>query len=214
MTSTLAYQIGAVFFLAVLFMTGTLTRGLFPSNIFKSVKLAIFVVAALLVGFVAYRKLPDISGVLDFRSSDTTQAPAQGTTAAGVAPKQSNAPQPTIKTRGVQTIHQTAPPPDAATEPQETSSPAPDPPQSAVSQPQRDAFSPPSSVGAGSTSAGSWRATPAQESGNRVKRAVKSVGHFLHIGHEKYQPPPSVPQPAATIDQGKADGAQKADSEQ
>jgi len=208
MTNTLAYQIGAVFFLAVLFMTGTLTRGLFPASIFRSVKLAIFVVAALLVGFVAYRKLPDISGALDFTSSGTTQTPAQGAPAPGVAAKQINAPRPTIKTREVPTIHQAAPPPDAAAESQDTSSPAPDPPRSAVSQPQRDAISPPSSVGAGSASAESWRATPAQESGNRVKRAVKSVGHFLHIGHEKYQPPPSVPQSAAPIDQEKADGEQ------
>jgi hypothetical protein len=37
-TDTLAYEIGAVFFLAVLFMAGTLTRDLFPKGILKTVK--------------------------------------------------------------------------------------------------------------------------------------------------------------------------------
>ena len=208
MTDTLAYQIGAVFFLAVLFMAGTLTRDLSPKNGFKSVKVTMLVVAVLLVGFVVYRRLPDISGVLDYTPSGSTQTAAQGAPAPGVAMKQSNAPRPTIKTREVQNIHQTATALDATSQPQGTPNLVVSPQPPVLSPPQSDAYSPPSSVGAGSASAGSWRVTPALESGNRVKRAIKSVGHFLHIGHEKYQPPPSVPQPAPPIDQGKADGAQ------
>jgi hypothetical protein len=195
MTDTLA-QIGAVFFLAVLFMAGTLTRDLFPKGILKTVKLSMLVVAALLVGFVVYRRLPDISRVLPFTLSGSTQPPAQGAPAPGVAIKQSDAPRPATKIRKVQTIHQAAPALDAAPEIQETSIPAADPP-SAVSQPLTDAPSPPSSLGETSASVQSWRATPAQESRNPVERAITSVGHFFHIGHEKYQPPPSVPQPAA-----------------
>jgi hypothetical protein len=197
MTDTLAYQIGAVFFLAVLFMAGTLTRGLFPTSIFKNVKLTTFTVAALLVGFVAYRGLPDISHVLDFTPRGTTQAPAQASASSGVATKQSSAPRPVTKIREVQTMQGT-PALHAASQPQRTSKAVVDPPLPIVSQPQSAPSSPPSSVGEGSASAESWRATPAQESGNRVKLAIKSVGHFLHIGHEKYRPPPSVPQPVAT----------------
>jgi hypothetical protein len=195
MTDTLAYQIGAVFFLAALCMAWTLTRDLFPRGVLKTVKLSMLVAAALLVGFVVYRRLPDISSVFDFASSRSTETPAQGAPASAVTIKQSDAQPPATKIRKAQIIRQAAPALDAAPEPQETI-PAADPP-SAVSQPQTDASSPPSSIGETSASVQSWRATPVQESGNRVQRAIKSVGHFLHIGHEKYQPGPSIPQPAA-----------------
>jgi hypothetical protein len=208
MTDTLAYQIGAMFFLAVLFMAGTLTRGLFPKDIFKSVKLTALVVAVLLVGFVMYRRRQDISSVLDFTPSGSTPIPVQGAPAPGVAIKKGGAPRPATKAREVQTIRQTPPALDATPRPQETPNLVAGPQLPAVSPPQSDAFSPPGSVGEGAASAGSRQATPALESGNRVKRAIKSVGHFLHIGHEKYQPLPSVPQSAAPIDPGKADGAQ------
>jgi hypothetical protein len=192
-TDTLAYEIGAVFFLAVLFMAGTLTRGLFPKGILKTVKLSMFAVAALLVGFLAYRKLPDISS-FDFKPSRSAQTPAQGAPAPGVAIKQNDATGAARKIRKTQISHEAPSAVDAVPEPQETSIPAVDPP-SAVSRLQTDASSPPS-VGETSAPIQSWRATPAQEPRNPVKRAIKSMGHFLHIGPEKYQPQPSVPQPA------------------
>jgi hypothetical protein len=189
MTDTLAYEIGAVFFLAVLFMAGTLTRDLFPKSVFKTVKLSVFVVSALLVAFAVHLRLPD---GIDFTPPRSTRTPAQGVAAPAVAIKQSDVSRSATKIRKVQIIPQAAPALDAVPEPQETSIPVTDPP-SAVSQPQTDA--PPSAVGETSASVQSWRATPVQESRNPVKRAIKSVGHFLHIGPEKYQPQPSVPQP-------------------
>jgi hypothetical protein len=191
MTDTLAYEIGAVFFLSVLFMAGTLTRGLFPKGVLKTVKLSMLIVALLLVGFVVYRGLSS----RNFKPSRSAHVPRQGPPAPAVAIKQSDTPRPARRIREAQTIHQAAPALDTAPEPQETSIPAADPP-SPVSPPQTDASSPPSPVGETSASVQSWRATLAQESRNPVKRAIQSVGHFLHIGHEKYQPQPSVPQPA------------------
>jgi hypothetical protein len=194
MTDTLAYQIGAVFFLAVLFMAGTLTSGLFPKGVFKTVKLSMLVMAALLVGFVAYRRLPDISTVPGFTSSRPTQIPAERVPAPGLTIKQSDAPRPATKIRKVQIIQQAAPAPGATPEPQEIV-PAADPP-STVLEPQTEESPPPSSVGESSAPVQSWRVAPVQESGNRVKQAIKSVGHFLHLGHDKYRPGPSIPQPA------------------
>lgn len=146
MTDTLAYQIGAVFFLAVLFMAGTMTRDLFPKGILKTVRLSMYVVVGLLVGFVVYRRLPNISSVLNLTPWGSAPAPAQRAPAPAVAIKQSDAPRPAIKTRKVQTIHHAAPAVDAAPEPQAILSHAADPP-SAVSQPQTDSSSPPTSSG-------------------------------------------------------------------
>jgi len=208
MTDTLAYQIGAVFFLAALFMTGTLTRGLFPTGIFKNLKLAMFLVAALMVGFVLYLRLPDISSVLDLTALSTPEAPAQEAPAPAVVIKQRGALRPATKAQDVQVIHQAEPALDATSQPQGSPNPVVDPRPPTLSPPQSNASSPPSSVREDSALAGSWRAVPAQESGNRVTRAMKSVGHFLHIGHEKYQPGPVAPQPATLADQEKAQSAQ------
>ncbi len=180
-------------------MAGTMTRDLFPKGILKTVRLSMYVVVGLLVGFVVYRRLPNISSVLNLTPWGSAPAPAQRAPAPAVAIKQSDAPRPAIKTRKVQTIHHAAPAVDAAPEPQAILSHAADPP-SAVSQPQTDSSSPPTSSGETSAPVQSWRATPVQDSGNPVKRAIKSVGHFLHIGHEKYQPGPSAPQPATNRD--------------
>jgi hypothetical protein len=187
MADTSAYKIG-------------MTRDLFPKSILKAVRLSMYVVATLLVGFVGYSRLPKLSSGLDVTPSGSTPSHAREAPAPAVAVKQSDAVRPATRLiqtrpRKAQTIDQAAPAPVATPEPQETGSPAADPP-SAAAQSETDVPAPPSLVGESSTPAQSWRATPAQDSGNPVKRAIKSVGHFLHLGHEKYQPEPSTPQPA------------------
>jgi hypothetical protein len=194
MTDTLAYQIGAVFFLAVLFMAGTLTRGLIPRGIFKNVKLTMFITGALLVGLLVYRGLPDMSGVmsgiLDWGPA-TAQSPPPAEPAKpekGAVTMRNKPSAPAARVR------ETAPAPRMApalqTTPQpvtlhpvvELPPPAPAPLQAAP----EPAYS----------SSDSYSAAT-RDSGNRVTRAIKSVGHFLHIGHQKYQPPPVAPQPAS-----------------
>lgn len=187
MTDTLAYQIGGVFFLAVLFMAGTMTRGLFPTRIFDNVKLTVFVVAVLLVGFVVYRGLPELSSVLDFLPASTTEAPSQPAPAAAAIKQKTPAPRPAIKLLELHDAPAAAP--------------------TLVANPELPAAQPPRSDDA-AESTPSWPAAPAQESGNRVTRAIASVGHFLHIGHAKYQPAPVAPQPATPTDQEKAQSAQ------
>jgi hypothetical protein len=190
MTDTLAYQIGAVFFLAVLFMAGTMTRGLFPTRIFDNVKLTLFVVAALLVGFAVYHGLPGLSSLLDFLPASTAQTPSTVAPAAS-AVKQTGAPRrATGAPRPAITVREFHDAPEPQTNPTPMANPAPptEEPPPASNQ--------------------SWRATPVQESGNRVTRAMESVGHFLHIGHAKYQPAPVAPQPATPTDQEKTQSAQ------
>jgi hypothetical protein len=189
MTDVLAYQIGAVFFLVVLFMAGTMTRGLFPDGLFKNIKLTAFVVAALLVGFLVYRNLPDISSIFNFDSNpgSTVQTPAPEPVTPAVPAKRASAPRSQAsqaKTGEVRIIQPADPEPDLAVQP----APA-DLPQTPASQP-RPAVSQPSVIA-------ETRAQPTQESGNKVKRAMKSMGHFLHLGHEQYHPGQSAPQDAS-----------------
>jgi hypothetical protein len=100
MTQTLAYQIGAMFFLAALMILGTMTRGLFPLGWFKNVTLTLGIVTVIVGGYAAYRALPDVSNWFHFGSDETTthaapaatpvpivKAPVKRTVAsAGVAP--------------------------------------------------------------------------------------------------------------------------------
>jgi hypothetical protein len=62
MTDTLAYEIGAAFFLAVLLMGGSMTRGLMPAGLFKNIKLAVIVIVVGLAGMMAYQNLPSAWG--------------------------------------------------------------------------------------------------------------------------------------------------------
>lgn len=217
MTDITAYQIGAVFLLAALFMAGTLTRGLFRTHIFDNVKVTLFVVAAVLIGFAVYRGLPDISRL--FNSAAESPSPGPAALAPGVPIKRNDTPLPqAIKTRETQaqTTHQALPVQGVASPPNVVLHLAVDPPSSTAITPQPEASSQPGSATATFAPA-SMPEPRTQESGNRVKRVIKSVGHFLHIGHEQYQPAPSVPeryepgtaapQPTTPLDQGKADEA-------
>lgn len=70
MTQSLAYQIGAVFFLAALMILGTMTRGLFPVGMFKNVTLTLGIVTVIVGGYAAYRALPDMSSWFHFGSEE------------------------------------------------------------------------------------------------------------------------------------------------
>jgi hypothetical protein len=192
MTDVLAYQIGAVFFLVVLFMAGTMTRSLFPAGLFKNIKLTVFVVVALLVGFLVYRDLPDLSSYFNFdfnnKPAGTAQAavPEPAPVAPAVAVRHSSAPRPAVKMGEVRIIQPADPEPELAVQP--TAVVAPPPP---VSQPSVIA----------ETRVAPAKELVAPESGNRVKKAMKSVGHFLHLGHEQYRPGQSIPQDASAPQQ-------------
>jgi hypothetical protein len=186
MTDVLAYQIGAVFFLVVLFMVGTMTRGLFSADLFKNIKLTVFVVVALLVGFFVYHDLPDLSSYLNFdfnKPAGTAQAPEPAPAPAPVTPavavKRASAPRPAVKMGEVRIIQPADPEPEVAVQPAAVVVPP-----SPVSQPSVIA----------ETRALPAKEVVAPESGNRVKKAINSVGHFLHLGHKQYQPGQSVPQ--------------------
>ncbi len=222
---TTAYEIGAVFFLAALFMMGTLTRGLIPVPIFKNAKLVMLLTGALLVGWVAYLRLPDISGFFDvgiakrtvpseavpvetpkpvaagpavpappaFRSTGQPAATVKPTVRPAPAVKATIRPAPVVQIREASSA-QVAPAVALAPQPQQI----PDAPAHIEAAP------PVQPVASGSE----LEAAPNhQADGNRVKRAIKSVGHFLHIGHEKYQPPVVAPVPATPSDQGSAEGS-------
>jgi hypothetical protein len=195
MTDVLAYQIGAVFLLAVLFMVGTMTRGLFSADLFKNIKLTVFVVVALLVGFLAYRNRADISSIFNFDSQAQVKAPApapapQSKAPAGTAAR-SSAPRPAVRIGEVRIIQPADPEPDIPVQTAEAPKPAVvGPPPSPLPQPH-PVVSPPAVIAETSAPA-------APESGNRAKRAIRSVGRFLHLGHEQYHPGQSVPQNAST----------------
>jgi hypothetical protein len=87
-TQTLAYQIGAVFFLAALMILGTMTRGLFPLGWFKNVTLTLGIVTVIVGGYAVYRVLPDISSWFHFGPEEaTTHAAPVATPAPVQAPK-------------------------------------------------------------------------------------------------------------------------------
>lgn len=203
MNSTTAYQIGAVFFLAVLFMVGTLTRGLVPIGIFKNAKLVMLVTGALLVGWMAYLRFPGLSGVFDSEAvrpappveATPSSKPRYASTDSGVpAPPPIHSavrsrppiqpalrPEPAVQIQAAPVIR---PAPAVVATP---------PPQPIPDTPVHVAASAPPVP-----SAANFASAPVQrDDGNRVTRAMKSVGHFLHIGHDKYRPPPVAPVPAA-----------------
>lgn len=222
---TTAYEIGAVFFLAALFMMGTLTRGLIPVSIFKNARLVTFVTGGLLVGWMVYLWLPEISGLVDagmtkcavpseavpvetakpvaagpgvpappaIRSAGQPEATVKPTIRPTPVVKATIRPAPAVQIREAPSV-QVAP--AVATAPQ---------PQQIPDIPAHTEAAPPVQPVA---SSGGVESVPThREDGNRVTRAIKSVGHFLHIGHEKYEPPVVAPVPATPSDQGSAEGS-------
>lgn len=174
MTQLLAYQIGGVFFLAVLVIAGTMTRGLFPVGMFKNVTLTLGVVTVLVGGYAAYRTLPALPELSSWFHWDSTPAETQETsqheTSQRVTPQKQvkralvrppAAQQSGIKIREVEVLP-AAPPAEPA-----------GPGEAAA----KDATGPPIIV----------RPPEPQESPqeSKVKKGVKSVGRFLHLVPKK-----------------------------
>ena len=185
-TDILAYQIGGVFFLVVLFMAGTMTRGFFPPGLFKNIKLTVFVLVALIVGFFVYRDLPDISSIFSFdfnkpASESKSPAAVPEPVAPAVAVRRSSAPKPAVKMGEVKIIRPFDDP-DPPVRSAEISSPA-------------VVEAPPSPVAPVSTATVVVETRPVQvqDSGNRVKRAAKAIGHALGFVHPEYKPGQNVP---------------------
>jgi hypothetical protein len=154
-TQLLAYQIGGVFFLAVLVIAGTMTRGLFPVGMFKNVTLTLGVVTVLVGGYAAYRALPALPELSSWFHWDSTPAETQETIQKEPPQKQVKrafvqpaVQQPAIKIREVEVLPATA------------SAEAP-------------ATAPPIIV------------RPPEPQEGKVKKGVKSVGRFLHLVPKK-----------------------------
>jgi hypothetical protein len=167
MNQLLAYQIGGVFLLAALLMFGS-AHGLIPRSLRDAGVPACVGVA--LLGFLIWRFGPDLYanvraiGALAPSLTTSRRAPAAPTPA--VRPKRSAAPhpsvakQPEVKWKTI-IVDDSVP---AATEPV----PAP------IGSPAESADLTPSAESSGSAA-----------HDGRAKRALKSVGHFLHIGRKK-----------------------------
>jgi hypothetical protein len=176
MISTLAYEIGAVFLLAALLMYGT-ANGLVPRSLRVGKTLPI-VLAAGTLAFAIYRFGPDLYE--DWRSAS---AVAPGATAARLAPGRTPASGPT----------KPGAPPARATKQANTNwktiiiesvPAAADPVATPIGKPAENA------ARTNATATGAQPASKASESSpydSGATRAIKSVGHFLHLGRNKEQ---------------------------
>jgi hypothetical protein len=178
MISTLAYEIGAVFLLAALLMYGT-ANGFVPRSLRVGKTFPILLAAGALA-FAIYRLGPDLyAGWLSAVAMAPSLTPSRTTTA---APMPATAP-----------AKSTAPPPRASKQPAANSKTL----VIVESVPATgDPAAPPSGTPAQDAAAKTTAATdskPAAKSSDSspydsgVKRAVKSVGRFLHVGRKKEQ---------------------------
>jgi hypothetical protein len=172
-TQTLAYQIGAVFFLAALLILGTMTRGLFPVGMFKNVTLTLGIVTVIVGGYAAYRALPDISTWVHFgpEAAATPAAPV-------VAPAPVQAPKALVR--------RTLSPAPAAP----VSAAAPMAPVAEQSAPVvvviRDADTPaPAQEEAARTPVVVRNPATEPDPEGKGKKVLNSVGRFLHIVKKK-----------------------------
>jgi hypothetical protein len=179
MTQALAYEIGAVFLVTALLMGGSLARGLFSKDILRGVRLFAIAFGLLAVSAEAYRRLPGTVGGFFLTPTGTTAAPPGALPKAGdkePVPRQparrphpAARPQPTPKVIDVDSLLKTE---------------VKEPPVEIEETPNADA-----------TLIAVTDTPKPQASENKTKRAIKSVGHFLHLSHKKYEPPHAAPQP-------------------
>jgi hypothetical protein len=71
--STVAFEIGGAFFLAVLFMVGTMTGSVFP-KIGKSIKLTLCCLSVAVLGYITLRNFPDAYAAMVSIFSGTSAA--------------------------------------------------------------------------------------------------------------------------------------------
>ncbi len=176
MISTLAYEIGAVFLLAALLMYGT-ANGLVPRSLRVGKTFPVLLAAGVLA-FAIYRFGPDLyadwlsatavaPGVPAIRPTPAGRTPAPGPAKSGAAPvRAAKQPDTNRKTIIVESV------------------PAPaDPAATPVDKPAENAADA-KTVTDTKTAAKSSDSSP-YDSG--VKRAIKSVGRFLHVERRKEQ---------------------------
>ncbi|HEY4362678.1 MAG TPA: hypothetical protein VGN17_17045 [Bryobacteraceae bacterium] len=157
MTGTLAYEIGAAFFLAVLIMGGSMMRGLFPAELFKNIKLAAILGIAGLAGMGAYQSLPANWSEVFSRGTGPASGVPEQPAANHVAPaKLATAPGRIRDTPYVITVK-----PEQLHDAPAADQPQPEVP--VIVRPNEDSDRPDS----------------------RSKRVVKSVGRLLRLGHKK-----------------------------
>jgi hypothetical protein len=182
MTQTLAYEIGAVFLVTALLLSGSMARGLFSKEILRAMRLVAITFGLLAVSAEAYRRLPGAVG--EVFSGTTAATPVAQPNAAHKEP-----------------VHE-----QPAARPQ----PAPHPylaprPQPAAKVIEVDSFletqvkESPMEIedlpDANTAPIAVMDAPKPLASENKAKRAIKSVGRFLHLSHRKYEPPHAAPQP-------------------
>jgi hypothetical protein len=156
----IAYEVGGVFLLAGLFIFGTMVKGFVPDAFRDGKPLGILCLLAIF-GFAVYRWLPELeAGWSSLTGSTTATAAAPPATGKSIA------------TKAPVRLHAVAPAPqpkiiivEAAASAETTTAIAPEAAPVEIESPDVPAESP--------------------KQGNRVKRAVKSVGHFLHLGHRQ-----------------------------
>ena len=198
MFSTFAYEIGAVFLLAALLMYGTVS-GLIPRTLRAGKPAPIFFGIALL-GFAIYRYGPDLyAGWLSIG------AVAPSLTSSRPTPAQPTpAPRP-VKSSASKANTQRQPNSDWKaivlndSVPAETASPVGKPIEDADAKPAMESSAPTeradtTPAAASSALTGETGRTAAESCCNSpydsgAKRAIKSIGHFLHIGPRKEQAP-------------------------
>jgi hypothetical protein len=167
MNQLLAYQIGGVFLLAAMLMFGS-AHGLIPRGL-TNAGVPICVGAALL-GFLIWHFWPELyanaRSIGTLAPSLTTSRPAPAAPAPAARPKRSPAPHPTVakqpEVKWKTTIVDDSVP--AAAEPVSTP----------IGSPAESVDTTPAAESSGS----------APHDGG-AKRAIKSIGHFLHIGRKK-----------------------------
>ena len=172
MTQTLAYQIGAVFFLAALMILGTMTRGLFPVGWFKNVTLTLGIVTVIVGGYAAYRALPDVSSWLHFGSEETTTHAAPVATPAPVqAPKAQ--------------VKRTVVPAAAAPSAPMAAAEAPAPVVVVIREVDTPAAPPAATEEPASTPVVVRNPATEPDPEGKGKKVLNSVGRFLHIVKKK-----------------------------
>jgi hypothetical protein len=179
MTQALAYEIGAVFLVTAMILSGSMARGLFSKEILKAMRLVAIAFGLLAVSSEAYRRLPGAVGEV-FSGAATRVAPPNAAHKVPVHPQPAPRPQPAPLP---QLAARAKPTPkvievDSFLKPQVKESPVeiedlPDAVADAI---------PPAPIAVMDT-------PKPHASENPGKRAVKSVGRFLHLSHRKYEPP-------------------------
>jgi hypothetical protein len=179
MDQTLAYQIGAMFLLAALFMAGSRAKSLLGWQTLRALRMIALITGGALFAYIGYQKWPDIYAMA--RSAVVgPEPPAAASTASEAAPSGATAP--------AGEVHRRAKAPATSTGPQyilytapETPAPSPLPASAAPAV----AVSPAAVIPATPAEVPAAGGAIAPESGNRGKRVIKSVGRFLHIGGKK-----------------------------